>query len=60
MFGDITAQIDTYIYTIYAKTEVWRKIRKYPRYSVSSFGNIRVDDSGLIKNQIISTEGYKY
>ena len=38
--------------------EIWKKIKDYPRYSVSSLGRVRNNLSGRIKIQSVNTYGY--
>jgi hypothetical protein len=38
--------------------EEWRPINDYPNYSISSLGNVKNNDTGLIRKPFISKRGY--
>ena len=44
--------------TILGKYEVWRKIKDFPNYSASSFGNLRNDKTKRILTPCIASNGY--
>ena len=57
-FKIIDTQINDNVKVIYSKHEVWRTIKDYDNYSVSSFGRVRNDDTDYILKHSKNSEGY--
>ena len=59
-FRLIDIQISDKAKVIYSKYEVWRMIKDYDNYSVSSFGRIRNDKFNRFKKPSKNADGYYY
>ena len=60
-FKIIDTQINDNVKAIYGKHEVWRRIKDYDNYSISSFGRVRNDDTDrILKPQKKNTTGYHF
>ena len=57
-FKLIDTQISNNVKKIYGAYEVWKKIKNYDNYSVSSFGRIRNDKFNRFMNPSKTTRGY--